>query len=1505
MSYLVQKFTTWIQKPVYKDQDESLYALYIQSISLLMTISCLIIGLVYVFDGQAFYVFMASLTVFTFGVVIALVRSGKLSIASNLFLIAGLGLLTYGIFSSGGIHSSTAVLYPVLLVFASLLLNRSSFIGYGLLLVACIGFVIYAENRGLTPVPYVPDPPRFTLFITYILIMSTAGVVIRFITESLKNSSLKARRYSQEVLAQKTMLDRVGQAVVGCTLDNTIIYWNQAATNLYGRSEDEVLGRKYYDVVSTGMTPEMEEKIRSALQKGETWNGEMEFQAKKQEKLHVLVTVTSLCNANGEITGWIGIAADLTERRKVEAELHQRDAILESVTFAAEQFLKTPDWRENIDNVLERLGKTINATHAYLFEDHVNSQGEPVTSMRYEWTVPGYPSDLDGPYFQGSPIHQDGFEEQVEGLRRGEARVGTLSSFNPIEKETMQELGVKAILEVPIFVNGREWGAIGFDDFEKEREWSTSEVDALKIAAGILSAAIQRQEVEAAVHESERIYRQAIQTVGAVPYYLDYVEHRYTFMGDGIEEMTGYSPSEITPELWEQMEVQRFPRGRMANLTYEEADRLTEDGTLHHWECDYLIVNRRGEKRWISDTSIQVLDDKNVRIGVVGIAQDITERKLIEANLRKRESILETITFSAEQFLKEPDWRTSIDVVLKRLGMELNTSHAYLFEKHTGANGEALNSIRYEWAAPGQESDLDNPAYQNAPEHETEFNRYYSILNRGEPYVGNSSFFTVEEKAAFDKAGIKAILELRIVVDGRQWGTLGFDDKVNEREWTPTEVDVLKVAANVLGAAIKRQLDEDAIKRELAERKRTELALRLSEEKFSKAFHNSQVLMTIENDKHRFIDANKAFEDVFGVSKAEVIGSNASELEMFYDPKDSRLLQQKYQKENTIKDFEVRFRRKNGEMGVALLSSEKFQVDGAEYTLTSGLDITERKKVEQQIQKHAARAEVLASLSHVLTQVNQDYHLTLNTVVQRCAELIGDGASIFSYSPDNEYLELVAVYNKDADAMQVFWDEIAKHPIKWNEGAYAKAIGENQSVLIPFIDVDKLIAQASPERLEYYKKLPIHSMMLAPLHVQENVLGVIGMARHSAGRNYTPDDLTFLQDIADRSALSMLNAQYYVELKQELAERKRLEHELQEERDFALQIINNLGQGLTVTDSTGHFQLVNPAYAHLIGYEPDELIGKEPSSVTLSESLSVLEHARLDRWNGIASTYESQIRHKNGTIIPVLITGTPRLKDGNYAGSITSITDLSEIRWAQEERERLITELSAKNAELEQFTYTVSHDLKSPLVTINGFLGYLEQDAVSGNIERFRRDTKRINEAVQKMQRLLNELLELSRIGRMMNSPEEIPFNELVEEALSIVLGRLKERGVVVHTQPDMVSVYGDRPRLVEVLQNLIDNAAKYMGDQKSPRIEIGQKDEDERGLPIFFVRDNGMGIDFEHHERIFGLFNKLDAKSEGTGVGLALVKRIIEFHGGRIWIESETGKGSAFFFTLLTGPAA
>ena len=242
--------------------------------------------------------------------------------------------------------------------------------------------------------------------------------------------------------------------------------------------------------------------------------------------------------------------------------------------------------------------------------------------------------------------------------------------------------------------------------------------------------------------------------------------------------------------------------------------------------------------------------------------------------------------------------------------------------------------------------------------------------------------------------------------------------------------------------------------------------------------------------------------------------------------------------------------------------------------------------------------------------------------------------------------------------------------------------------------------------------------------------------------------------------------------------------------------------------------------------------------------------------------------------------------------------EVTERKKAELERESLITELEAKNAELERFTYTVSHDLKSPLVTIRGFLGYLERDAQAGNFEKLNHDKQRIESAVGKMQALLNDLLELSRIGRLVNTPVEVPFHEIVKDALEILHGQIEANNVLIEYKNDNIIVKCDRVRITEVLQNLIDNAIKFMGDQPKPHITIGTT-TNEKNETIFFVRDNGIGIDKQYHERIFTLFNKLDADAEGTGIGLTLIKRIIEIHNGRIWLESEPGKGTMFYFTL------
>jgi PAS domain S-box-containing protein len=229
----------------------------------------------------------------------------------------------------------------------------------------------------------------------------------------------------------------------------------------------------------------------------------------------------------------------------------------------------------------------------------------------------------------------------------------------------------------------------------------------------------------------------------------------------------------------------------------------------------------------------------------------------------------------------------------------------------------------------------------------------------------------------------------------------------------------------------------------------------------------------------------------------------------------------------------------------------------------------------------------------------------------------------------------------------------------------------------------------------------------------------------------------------------------------------------------------------------------------------------------------------------------------------------------------------------------LNSELEAQNEELERYTYTVSHDLRSPLVTIRGFLGYLRQAAETGDLQRHDKDLSRISNAVDKMQTLLNELLELSRVGRIADPPEDVSFEEIVGETADLLTGQMEAGNVRLNIVGELPHVHVDRIRISEVVQNLISNAAKFMGDQPRPTIEVGMQGYDIDGKPILYIRDNGIGIHPDFHERIFGLFNRLDPAIEGTGVGLTLVKRIIEINGGRIWLESEPGRGSTFLLTL------
>jgi len=264
-----------------------------------------------------------------------------------------------------------------------------------------------------------------------------------------------------------------------------------------------------------------------------------------------------------------------------------------------------------------------------------------------------------------------------------------------------------------------------------------------------------------------------------------------------------------------------------------------------------------------------------------------------------------------------------------------------------------------------------------------------------------------------------------------------------------------------------------------------------------------------------------------------------------------------------------------------------------------------------------------------------------------------------------------------------------------------------------------------------------------------------------------------------------------------------------------------------------------------------------------------------------------------GTEWPGLIVSLMAFLAVFYLGKI-----LHERKQITAEQEKLIGELESQNAELERFTYTISHDLKTPLVSITGFLGYLRKDLESGNAKNIEHDLARINGAANKMAQSLDDLLELSRIGRVVNPFQTVSLSELAHEALTQVDTRFSRENVRTVVDTDMPEVFVDKSRLLEVLVILLDNALKFVAQKTEACIEIGGGIDSSE--VICFVKDNGVGIESQYHDYVFGLFDRLDPNIEGSGVGLTLARRIIESHHGRIWVDSEgIGRGCTFLFAL------
>lgn len=369
-----------------------------------------------------------------------------------------------------------------------------------------------------------------------------------------------------------------------------------------------------------------------------------------------------------------------------------------------------------------------------------------------------------------------------------------------------------------------------------------------------------------------------------------------------------------------------------------------------------------------------------------------------------------------------------------------------------------------------------------------------------------------------------------------------------------------------------------------------------------------------------------------------------------------------------------------------------------------------------------------------------------------------------------------------------------------------------------------------------------------------------------------------------------------------ITEQHKAEKALKDYNELLRSILENLSFPVFYKDLHGRILDCNHDFCEFLGKSYEQIIGRTAWDLVAPARAIVIDE--IDRQ--VLTTLrdfrkEEQIVFADGRVKDTVYQKSLFFDtDGIPIGFIGVYFDITERVKAEQIIKKQVEDLERINAELEQFTYTVSHDLRSPLVTIKGSLNLLREDLKARDQEQIEEGLSRISAATQRMHHLLEDLLQLSRIGRIGNPFSGFSMYDLALEAKEYLHGILDEGGahLVLGALPE---VFGDRSRISEVLQNLLENAVKFRDPERELHIEIGCRHMD--GEAVFFVRDNGIGIEPSQLIRIFGMFKKLEPGREGTGIGLALVKRIIEFHGGRVWAESEgQGAGATIFFTLKAG---
>lgn len=544
-------------------------------------------------------------------------------------------------------------------------------------------------------------------------------------------------------------------------------------------------------------------------------------------------------------------------------------------------------------------------------------------------------------------------------------------------------------------------------------------------------------------------------------------------------------------------------------------------------------------------------------------------------------------------------------------------------------------------------------------------------------------------------------------------------------------------------------------------------------------------------------------------------------------------------------------------------------------------DIHEQKRL-QEVQRFLVQASSLLTSS-------LDYKTTLVSVAELAVPHLGDWCAVDIVEADGS-LQQLAVTHVDPAKIEMVRELNRRYPPERNpdapHGLY-KVLRTGEPDIIREIPPE-LLDQAArdAEHLELIRGLGLRSSIVVPLSARGRVLGALTLISAESGRLYDENDLAVAQELAVRAAIAVDNARLY-----------RAAHQFRQTLDASTDCI------LMFAPTDLRYFYANEGATRLLGYSVEELMALTAyATKPLFDEMSFRAFiAPLLDGREKVLRFETIHRCRDGTTVPVEVA-LQYVEPEEESGRLISISrDIRERKQAEQalrdraaQLMRLTRELERSNRELDQFAYITSHDLKAPLRGIANLAHWLEEDLESVLTDETRHQMTLLQGRVQRMNALIDGILEYSRVGRVSQLREQVEVSVLLSEIVDLLD---PQPPFTVTIAPDMPTLLTERLPLQQVFMNLIGNALKHH-DRPDGRIHIGVEPRD--GFYEFSVTDDGPGISPRYHDKIFLIFQTLHARDqvEGTGVGLALVKKIIEQHGGTITVESAEGRGATFRFT-------